>query len=455
MDHLKARRDELSGNAQRIIDAAKTEERDLTTEETTEIREITESLRAVKNQIETIADLNEQRAAVAGEIREIASSDDDQKRGGLEKIAQRDPGHYRSHSQHSWFADKVRASKGDAAAAERLRESDSFTRGQMDDLDSSTRALTTTAADGGELVPTLDLQQLFVERREAGAVAAGLCTRLPMPEVGKAMDIPFMSGSTSAAIVPEGNTLSETDAVTGDETATVYMVAGQQLLSLQLTERSQPGADMVIMRNLAKRVAKAVDVAVIDGSGSGEPTGILGTSGIQAVTSTQGTKTFPYLYPKIGDVKQQIFADWHEAPNAMVVHPRRSEKWFSELDSSLRPLALPVAHGASNALAVRADNGAPVAEGFTGYHVSGLPVYNDGNVPILDGSGTNEDVVIIADWTAALLWLGPVIFEVSPHSDFDTGEIRVRARQYMAFTAAAAPDAFGKITGSDLTAPTF
>ena len=58
-------------------------------------------------------------------------------------------------------------------------------------------------------------------------------------------------------------------------------------ISRQLLLQSSPGAEQLVQSDLAQVVALAVDLAVLNGSGSGgQPTGIIGTSGIGSVTGT-------------------------------------------------------------------------------------------------------------------------------------------------------------------------
>jgi HK97 family phage major capsid protein len=154
------------------------------------------------------------------------------------------------------------------------------------------------------------------------------------------------------------------------------------------------------------------------------------------------------LYPKVADGIQQIHTNFFASPTDILVHPRRWGWALSSLDSTGRPLVTPYAP--QNPLA---DNGALAASGVVG-SMQGLPVSTDANVTITNN--TDQDIILIGDFSQALLWTNDApMFEMSRENRFGTGEIVVRARQYYAFSAAAYPKAFAKITGSGLTTPSF
>ena len=227
-----------------------------------------------------------------------------------------------------------------------------------------------------------------------------------------------------------------------------YHVAGAQTLSLQLVERSEPGADVIILQNLSKQVAIQMAAKVLHGTGTGEPTGISNTSNVIAVTYTDGSPTVGELYPKVADAIQQIHTGFFASPTDILVHPRRWGWALASLDSSGRPLVTPYAP--QNPLGH--PNG-PAASGVVG-SLQGLPVSTDAN--ITTANNTDQDIVLIGDFSQALLWTNDApMFEMSRENRFGTGEIVVRARQYYAFSAASYPKAFAKITGTGLTTPTF
>lgn len=456
MEHLRTQRDALIAEADGILKAAEGEKRNLTADESIRVEAIHGELDAIKRSLDTAARIREQREQHADDLRSAAKpAEADKPAARSTEVNLRDPGHYRATGRESWFADRVKAVEmGDPQARERLRDDNAYTRQEMEKR-AHQRDLSTADTAGQELVPPLYLQDTFVEARVASAIAANLVTNLPLPPTGRSVTVPFQDGSASVGIASENGNASETDATFDDATATIYMAQGIQDMSAQLVERSDPGADMVMMRHLARLLASHIDTKVINGSGSSEPVGVLNATGENAVTWTDYSPTFAEAFPKIADAIQQVESGWMKSPTGIVVHPRRANKWLSELDSSNRPLASPAPLGAQNVLATSPNSGQPVAEGFSGYSILGVPMYKDGNVPTTLGGSTIQDAVLICDWEALLLWLGPVIFEVSKDVGFKTSTFTVKARQYYAFSCNHAPEAIGHITGAGLDTPSF
>jgi HK97 family phage major capsid protein len=459
MEDLREQYEAKVAEAEAILDAAATEKRGLNADETKAhdglvaeargLRQlITRKAETAKEREEIVPELRSARAAVEGAREERAETP-------RVEVTHRDPGHYTKRSDLSWFVDKANAElKGDSAARQRLEETSAAVRDELAN-DTQKRDLYNAATAGQEIVPPLYLTDLFVEGRVAGAVTAGLCNQLPLPPAGRSVTVPKMTGNTGVGIQTEASpltALTETDATTNEETQGIYEIAGVQDLSNFLVDRSTPGADMVIMRNLAKQVAAKLDYYVLHGDGSGEPQGIRGATGINAVTYTSATPTFAEAQAKLADAIQQVHAGWFESPDAIVVHPRRWAKWMSERDSDGRPLGSNAAY-AVNPLAVGQIGGTP--QGGPAGFVHGIPVYLDSNISTTLGAGTNEDTVYAFVRSQALLWTGALNLEIDRSVNFKTSGVAVRARQYAAFMVEHAPEAFATLSGTGLAAPTF
>jgi hypothetical protein len=79
------------------------------------------------------------------------------------------------------------------------------------------------------------------------------------------------------------------------------------------------------------------------------------------------------LYPKVADAIQQVGVNRFAAAEAIVMHPRRWAWITAALDSQNRPLVVPEANSAQNAVGVFAR---PTAAGADGA-MQGLPVFLD------------------------------------------------------------------------------
>ena len=125
------------------------------------------------------------------------------------------------------------------------------------------------------------------------------------------------------------------------------------------------------------------------------------------------------------------------------------------VDSSNRPVAVPQAQGSYNALA--AGTGAPNL-GNSGYTIMGLPVVTDATVTTTNGSGSNEDVILVGSFNELHLWEegdgSPRMlrFEQPKAAELD---ITMIVYGYVAYSANRYPNAWAKITGTGLTTPSF
>ncbi|MBK6857884.1 MAG: phage major capsid protein [Microthrixaceae bacterium] len=120
-----------------------------------------------------------------------------------------------------------------------------------------------------------------------------MCSALPLPEHGMTVNLSrITTGSSVAAQNGENTAVSETEMDDTLLTIDVRTIAGQQNISRQLFERSQPDIDMVIFRDLAAAYAAELNRQCITGTGiNGELRGVLNTSGIESVTYTDASPT--------------------------------------------------------------------------------------------------------------------------------------------------------------------
>lgn len=449
---LEEKRAELLAQADAIVEAAEKETRGLTDDEETLHRELVAEAAKLRGLMEARAARDAEAAQKLPELQralDAATSapaeEAEPQRRTAPRVEQtlRDP-IYRVRGDHSFFVDVANANvKGDAAARERLRAMEAYNTQEIQKRD-----LNNSANVGAEAVTPLYLQDKFEKARLAGAIASNLTSQEAMPALGDTITIPMQTGSAAVASLTQAsplNTLQETDAALDVCTESIIEVGGTQDISNFLNDRGTLGAsiDSIIANHLAELLAVDEDSRVIAKVRSG--------AGV-AVTYTATTGTLVGIYTKLADVVQQIHTANRVAPTAIVVHPRRFGKWASELDDNNRPLMVPMSV-AQNPLAWASGDGSPVAEGFSGYAIHGLPIFLDANV--LTTSDTDQDTVYVCDWKKQYTWLGPVMVDIDRSIMFKQSGLTVRARRYFATMVGHRDDAFGKITGTGLAAPTF
>jgi HK97 family phage major capsid protein len=150
----------------------------------------------------------------------------------------------------------------------------------------STRDLTAASAGaGGYLVDTVNVGFIDILRNRSVAYRMG-ARRLSGLQGN--VTIPRQSGSATAVwLANEGSTITESAQTFQQVALSPKSVGAYTEISRQLLLQSSPGAEGLVTADLAAVTALAVDTGVISGSGgSGQPQGIIGTSGVGSVTGT-------------------------------------------------------------------------------------------------------------------------------------------------------------------------
>lgn len=155
-------------------------------------------------------------------------------------------------------------------------------------MDIQKRDLTVaTASAGGNLVAT-DLQSAnFIDLLRARSVLAKLGATMLPGLVGN-VAIPKLTGAATAYwLANEATGITESQQTVGQLALAPKTLGAYTELSRQLMLQSTPAAEALVMNDLAKVLALAIDLAGLEGSGaSGQPTGISNTAGIGSVSGT-------------------------------------------------------------------------------------------------------------------------------------------------------------------------
>jgi len=330
----------------------------------------------------------------------------------------------------SVFQDIRLANKGDQSAKERLTQG-------FKSLNSEGKALTEgTQAQGGYLVrPQVERQ--IVLARELDNVLRQLCSKLNVTSNSISLD--QLGLTTTAGWVAELAAKPETTAMTlATVTASVFTAAGLATISNQLLADSNPAIDGLVTSDLAKRLVALEEAAFINGSGTGQPLGILNTPGIGATSLTLTAITA--LLDAILDAVAQVETD-HGTPSAILMHPRT---WTSILKSKDAQGAYYI-DPTGGPTDPRTNLSGPVKS------LWGYPVVTSNRIPTNLGTGTNESRVIVADFQEALILdRQGITVDESAHVYFTTNQTVFRAEQRVGFTAARTPLAFNVIGGAGL-----
>lgn len=315
------------------------------------------------------------------------------------------------------------------------------------------RDLSTAAGSGGEFVPPLYLTAQYVPYARPARVFADAQTNVPLPPGTMSVNIPKVNGGTTVAPQGTQNTnVSDTDIDTEYVTFPVITIAGAQVLSLQLLERSPIAFDDVVMKDLTLAQAQQVDAQCLTGSGSGgNATGVYNTAGITTVTWTQASPTIKGLYGQLAFAKSQIAQQRFLPATHIFFTPERWEWIEQQVDSNNRPLVLPEQNGPWNVMQVAPD--ANTAEGLTGGRMLSCAVLQDFNIPA--NVNGNQDLVFVLKADDNFLYESPLVTRALPQTYGAQLSVLLQLYNYIAYTAARYPVSNVVITGTGLSTPTF
>jgi HK97 family phage major capsid protein len=303
----------------------------------------------------------------------------------------------------------------------------------------------TSANFAGLVVPQF-LTELAAPLARAGRPVADIARKHQLPAAGLTISISKVTTGSSTAAQSEGAAVSETNMDDTKLDISVVTVAGQQTVSRQALERGT-GVDALVMNDLIRSYHTTLDASVV---------AEIEASAGQSVTATDASPTVAELYPKLLDAIQKVQTTYFGNPNVIVMHPRRLAWILAALDTTNRPLAVPVPQSPMNALAV--GDGGVVRYANSGYAIAGLPVVTDANVATNQGAGTNQDAIYIGDTNELHLWEdgdgAPMYLRFDQPKAAELDVLAV-VYGYSAYTAARYQNAWAKVTGTALVTPTF
>jgi HK97 family phage major capsid protein len=430
-EKLVEKRDAHLTAAQAIVDAAEAEARDLTTDENNEIAISLRSAADLDSQIAQHKEL-EERNAKAAEMRAVAGL-------SAPAVVKSEPRTYsRENRSTSFLADAFAAQfNNDWQAQQRLARHMNEEKVERRDV--------TSANFAGLVVPQF-LTELAAPLARAGRPVADIANTHALPAAGLTISISKVTTGSSTAIQTEGSAVSETNMDDTKLDISVQTIAGQQTVSRQALERGT-GVDALVMNDLIRAYHTSLDAAVV---------AEIESSAGQSVTATDASPTVAELYPKLLDAIQKVQTTYYGNPNVIIMHPRRLAWILAALDSTNRPLAVPVPQSPMNALAV--GDGGVVRYANSGYAIAGLPVITDANVATNQGSGTNQDAIYIGDTNELHLWEegdgAPMYLRFDQPKAAELDVLAV-VYGYSAYTAARYANAWAKVTGTALVTPTF
>ncbi len=150
------------------------------------------------------------------------------------------------------------------------------------------RELSVSAATaGGNLVGTQHLASEFIDVLRPNSVLAHANATILAGLVGNISIPKKTAAGTAAWVATEGGDASDTNMAFGQLNFTPKIIAARTEFTRQLMMQSNPAIDNLAEQDLIQAIGLTLDAGAITGTGSnGQPQGLIGTTGVGAVTGT-------------------------------------------------------------------------------------------------------------------------------------------------------------------------
>ena len=286
--------------------------------------------------------------------------------------------------------------------------------------------VTSGATTGGNLVATDLMADEFIEALRNNSVMLNLGVRTMTGLVGD-VAIPRRSGVASTYYLStETTAITQSESTFDQVTLSPKNLAALSKYSRQTLLQATPGIEDLVRRDLTDGINLGIDLGILNGSGSsGQPTGILNTSGIGSVAL--GTNGGAITVNALVDLEEQVLID-NGAVNRDSIGYVTNAKVLAEL-KKLRAGGSTTTDGAY----LVNDQLNAIGRGGTPSSVNGYPLYVTNQVPSNLTKGTSSGVcsaMLMGDFSQAMVgfWGNGIEIVVGEDSDdFSKALTSVRA----------------------------
>jgi len=441
-------RAEIGETQTTIVTRAAEEARDLTEVEDKNLSDLQARSLTLDSRISELREIKERNMAaelMKAEVRAMGGQETETKSVGGAIVRNEPLTYSENRSDNSFFKDVFSSYViKDRNAEDRINR-------HQQEMAIETRA-GSTGNFAGLVVPQY-LTDLAAPLARAGRPFADQCRALPLPADGMSLNVSRVTtGSTAAVQATENSAISNTDIDDTLITSNIATIASGQQLSRQAIERGT-GIDQLVASDMMLAMASELDNQLLGGSGAnGQLLGIRSVAGLNAVTFTTAAPTVALLYPKIIDAIQQINSNVFIPADLIVMHPRRLAFLQAAVDTTGRPLVLPIANVPQNAV----GTGPVAGYGNAGMQIAGLPILTDANVTTTGGAGGDEDQIYVVSRNNCLLFEagGPMFLRMDETAGLNL-TVTLVGYNYAGFIPNRYPQAISVVAGTGLKPPTF
>jgi HK97 family phage major capsid protein/HK97 family phage prohead protease len=271
-----------------------------------------------------------------------------------------------------------------------------------------------TASAGGNLVGTDHMGDQFVDALRSRLVFNELGARF-MTGLKGDVAIPKLATGVSAGFVAENGATSEVNATFSQITMSPKSLGAFTDISRLLMIQSDPSVEQIIRDDLLNAIAQKIEDVAIEGGGSNEPTGIIGTAGIGSVAI--GTNGGALTWDAITDLVKEV-----EIDNAAIN------------GNSLAYLTNPKvkSHMASTPKVASTDSVMLMDAPWNSVYGYDVAVTNNVPSDLTKGTLTTASALIYGDFSQLLFGFHSVAdVLVDPYTAGSTGAVRIRVMQEM------------------------
>jgi len=275
--------------------------------------------------------------------------------------------------------------------------------------------VTSGPTTGGNLVQTDLLDQDFIEflRNRSVMIAAGVSV---MTGLQGNVAIPRRSGVASTYYLSTQSTaITQSESTFDQVTMTPKNLAALSKYSRQTLLQSTPGIEQLVRNDLVDGINVAMDLGILNGTGSGgQPTGIMGTSGIGSVAI--GTNGGAITMETLVNLETELTID-----NVPVDRSSINYITNAKVMGNLKKLRAGGSTTTDGPFLVN-DNLVAIGRGGTPSIVNGYPVYVTNQVPSNLTKGSSSGVcsaVLIGDFSQATVGMWGNGLEITVGEDAD------------------------------------
>ncbi|MCE2838229.1 MAG: phage major capsid protein [Cyanobium sp. 49614_E6] len=275
--------------------------------------------------------------------------------------------------------------------------------------------VTSGPTTGGNLVATDLLADDFIEALRNGSLMLSLGVRT-MPGLVGNVAVPRRSGVANTYYLSTQTTaITQSESTFDQVTLAPKNLAALSKYSRQTLLQGTPGIEELVRRDLTDGLNLAVDLGILNGSGSsGQPTGIMQTSGIGSVA--MGTNGGAITLEKLVDLETEVMID-----NGAVNRDAVSYVTNAKVMGALKKLRAGGSTSSDGPFLVN-QIGNTLGRGPAGSEINGYPIGVTNQVPSNLTKGTSSGVcsaVLMGDFSQAMVGFWGNGLEITVGEDSD------------------------------------